>query len=364
MNTASRVLSPCCALLATPVFRLKTAAAQEHSEPQKTFEKIHLSGAQEQRWPRSETYANHGDVIRSVPIFPLGRISFIPHSGTENLHVFEPRYRKLYIDMLGWTARLRWPFFKNVKISVSLPWQQATQPTRPCLVNVWMDVDHQGKFVSSVGVLLDVTSWKRVGMFPPRYNAVHHSGSRVRILRIVNPEAVSNIDNYLMADIEVIQDKPQPREHAETLRAWRAVWASIRALIDLQTNLDVRPRLSRRVLDLGRDRTLLFPNSCWLDEEDVWKPVGVVQELCQTQVLATHKKYMEAIRRGWAAGDAVDKLQHAYDMELQRLDQVWEGIHCLLQEESVAKMLWELSQIVDAEVERLQALNASVEQAP
>lgn len=357
MATSTRLISPGFALLAVPLSRLKTAVAQEHSDPEELFEKIHLRGAQEQRC------LNDGDVIRSVPLFPLGRNCFIPHSGTEKLHVFEPRYRKLYLDMLGWSARLRWPFFKHVEISFSLPWQQASQRTRPRLVNVWMDIDEEGKFISSVGVLLDVSSWNRIGLMPPRYNAVHQSGSRVRILRILNPEAGSNTDAYLMADIEVIRDTPQATEHADILQAWRAVWISIRALVELQTKLNMKPRLSKSVLDLGRDRTVLFPNACWLDAEDVWRPLGIVQQFYNMQIFTTHKNFRQAIRMAQQAGGTGNGLKHAYDLELQRLDAIWQRIHGLLQQESLVEMLWQLSHMVDAEVQRIELSHSSTGQA-
>eukprot|EP00747_Dinoflagellata_sp_TGD_P035908 gnl/TRDRNA2_/TRDRNA2_138156_c1_seq1.p1 gnl/TRDRNA2_/TRDRNA2_138156_c1~~gnl/TRDRNA2_/TRDRNA2_138156_c1_seq1.p1 ORF type:complete len:134 (+),score=28.92 gnl/TRDRNA2_/TRDRNA2_138156_c1_seq1:1-402(+) len=123
-------------------------------------------------------------------------------------------------------------------------------------------------------------------------------------------------------------------------------------LVEAQERANEVPRLLDKVLELGRKRGVL-------SAEDVWQPLGILQDLKQRQASAAHRKHGEPLAIAAEEGRPLKALRQAYVDELERVGEVLRAVPVLLQADSGVDLLLEVSELIDAEVLHLQTMSGS-----
>mmetsp|Transcript_58155 Transcript_58155/g.173548 ORF Transcript_58155/g.173548 Transcript_58155/m.173548 type:complete len:526 (-) Transcript_58155:118-1695(-) len=129
----------------------------------------------------SESISSIADGSTILPLFPLGGIVYVPNS-EHLLNIFEPRYRQMYNDILMNGT-------KRFVVSMS-------HPTK------------EGSF-AEMGVLFQLEDLKEVSEQTGdkiKYICNHKVTGRVKIGRILNPDAWQNRDTYLKVEGAIFDD--------------------------------------------------------------------------------------------------------------------------------------------------------------
>jgi Lon protease-like protein len=127
------------------------------------------------------TAATTPEDAKLLPLFPLGGIVYTPNS-EHVLNIFEPRYREMYTDILMNGT-------KRFVVSMS-------HPTEP------------GRFAQT-GVLFELLDLKEVSEQTKdqiKYICSHKVTGRVKLHRVLNPEAWENRDTYLRVEGTLLSD--------------------------------------------------------------------------------------------------------------------------------------------------------------
>ena len=120
-------------------------------------------------------------VTETLPLFPLGGIVYTPNS-EHILNIFEPRYRQMYNDILMNGS-------KRFVVSMSHP-------------------SEEGRF-AQVGVLFSLEELKEVSEMTAdrvKYICNHRVTGRVKLHKVLNPEAWESRDTYLKVKGTIIDD--------------------------------------------------------------------------------------------------------------------------------------------------------------
>lgn len=269
-----------------------------------------------------------------MPVFVMSGVScFLPYSGIQPLHLYEPRYVRMHSDL----------------IKASAPNQRLR--SKPKIVAAYKNENDE---ISRTGVVLELMDWKQVSSdLAPRISAKFEAGPRVQISQILNRNECSGEASYLVAEVEIIDDSPSLVNYADVQAAWQNVWELIRHLVELQEKANERPCLTSAALALSQKRGVL-------SAIDVWRPVGFVQELHFRQASAVHSKYGPKIAKEHEVGALPNDLHQAYKAELGKLRNTLQIFPALLRLTSMVDVLEEASQIVHAEIRRVElSLSAS-----
>ena len=127
-----------------------------------------------------------------LPLFPLGGIVYIPNS-EHVLNIFEPRYRKMYTDILMNGT-------KRFVVSMSHP----NQP---------------GRFAAT-GVVFELLDLKEVSEQTQdqiKYICSHKVTGRVKLHRILNPEAWESRETYLRVEGTLLEDDDDDKNNKATV---------------------------------------------------------------------------------------------------------------------------------------------------
>lgn len=122
-----------------------------------------------------------GEMTETLPLFPLGGIVYTPNS-EHILNIFEPRYRQMYNDILMNGS-------KRFVVSMCHP-------------------SEEGRF-AQVGVLFSLEELKEVSEMTGdqvKYICNHRVTGRVKLHKVLNPEAWTNRDTYLKVKGTIIDD--------------------------------------------------------------------------------------------------------------------------------------------------------------
>mmetsp|Transcript_12335 Transcript_12335/g.18088 ORF Transcript_12335/g.18088 Transcript_12335/m.18088 type:complete len:465 (+) Transcript_12335:116-1510(+) len=122
-----------------------------------------------------------------LPLFPLGGIVYTPNS-EHVLNIFEPRYRKMYTDILMNGT-------KRFVVSMSHP-------------------EEQGRFAQT-GVLFELEDLKEVSGQTNdqiKYICNHRVTGRVKLHRVINPSAWESRDTYLTVEGTIFDDTGKNKE--------------------------------------------------------------------------------------------------------------------------------------------------------
>lgn len=121
------------------------------------------------------------ETAETLPLFPLGGIVYTPNS-EHVLNIFEPRYRQMYNDILMNGS-------KRFVVSMSHP-------------------NEEGRF-AQVGVLFSLEELKEVSEMTAdrvKYICNHRVTGRVKLHKVLNPEAWESRDTYLKVKGTIIDD--------------------------------------------------------------------------------------------------------------------------------------------------------------
>lgn len=130
------------------------------------------------------------DGEETLPLFPLGGIVYTPNS-EHVLNIFEPRYRQMYNDILMNGS-------KRFVVAMSHP-------------------NEEGRF-AQVGVLFSLEELKEVSEMTAdqvKYICNHRVTGRVRLSKVLNPEAWQSRDTYLKVKGTIIDDITATSEDEE-----------------------------------------------------------------------------------------------------------------------------------------------------
>jgi len=117
----------------------------------------------------------------TLPLFPLGGIVYTPNS-EHTLNIFEPRYRQMYNDILMNGS-------KRFAVSMCHP-------------------NEEGRF-AQMGVLFSLEELKEVSEMTAdrvKYICNHRVTGRVKLHKVLNPEAWENRETYLKVEGTIIDD--------------------------------------------------------------------------------------------------------------------------------------------------------------
>lgn len=121
------------------------------------------------------------ETTETLPLFPLGGIVYTPNS-EHILNIFEPRYRQMYNDILMNGS-------KRFVVSMSHP-------------------SEEGRFAQT-GVIFSLEELKEVSEMTGdqvKYICNHRVTGRVKLHKVLNPEAWENRDTYLKVRGTIIDD--------------------------------------------------------------------------------------------------------------------------------------------------------------
>ena len=134
-----------------------------------------------------------------LPLFPLGGFYALHSSPT--LKIFEPRYRQLYLDVLAKTPK------EFVVTSVS-------ESGRLAAFGVIFRLDEVTDVAEQTGDQI-------------KYLAKHTVVRRVKIQKLMNPEALGDTSSYLQAAVEPVEDDPHDEDfskmEADAIEAFKDV---------------------------------------------------------------------------------------------------------------------------------------------
>ena len=122
-----------------------------------------------------------GPLTETLPLFPLGGIVYTPNS-EHILNIFEPRYRQMYNDILMNGS-------KRFVVAMCHP-------------------SEEGRF-AQVGVLFSLEELKEVSEMTNdqvKYICNHRVTGRVKLHKVLNPEAWESRDTYLKVKGTIIDD--------------------------------------------------------------------------------------------------------------------------------------------------------------
>jgi len=210
--------------------------------------------------------ASGGKGAEVLPLFPLGGIVYTPNS-EHILNIFEPRYREMYTDILMNGS-------KKFVVSMSHP-------------------TDKGRFAQT-GVLFELEDLKEVSEQTGdriKYICSHKVTGRVKIHRILNPEAWENRDTYLRVEGTITDDsgKNAPPENdaygavmaaaEEDLAEQKALRDAFCDLVDLQHNLEEDVRFTRA----SAASLAVKPGS---GEDGLWQTIRLWQSFVEQRLMA------------------------------------------------------------------------------
>jgi Lon protease-like protein len=216
-----------------------------------------VSGAKSDTMPLTSV-KNGNDIL---PLFPLGGIVYTPNS-EHVLNIFEPRYRQMYNDILMNGS-------KRFVVSMSHPTEN-------------------GSF-AEMGVLFvleDLNEVSEVTGDQVKYICNHRVTGRVKIKRILNPEAWENRDTYLKVEGTIYDDSGRKSEGnidvddgAAAPREENALKESFADLVKIQHDSEEDVRFTRTSV-----------NSLAIDpgagESSLWHTVQLWQNYAEQRLVA------------------------------------------------------------------------------
>jgi len=189
-----------------------------------------------------------------IPLFPLGGIVYTPNS-EHILNIFEPRYRQMYTDILMNGT-------KRFAVSMSHPTES-------------------GRF-ATWGVLFELEDLKEVSEQTAdqiKYICNHKVTGRVKLHRIINPDAWESRETYLRAEGTVIDDSGPVDEGEANPEEEKKLHNAFADLVELQHELEEDVRFTRAsVISLA-----VKPGS---GEEGLWQTIKLWQSFADQRLMA------------------------------------------------------------------------------
>ena len=198
----------------------------------------------------------------TMPLFPLG-VTYLPYTTTV-LNIFEPRYRKMYNDILFNGAR------------------------RFAVVNVDAKT---GRF-AEVGVIFYLDELKEVSEQTDdrvKYIGTHSVKGRVQIKKVLNPKDGATRETYMKAEVADFEDD----DGGAGAEAEKAVEDKFIELVELQGKLGEEPRFTEAV----KSSLLLGPGSS-PDDRGLWGTIALWQQFLEQRTAVMGQKMQRDIQKG------------------------------------------------------------------
>ena len=213
--------------------------------------------------PKSKSSSSSMDIstIRKgteiLPLFPLGGIVYTPN--TEHiLNIFEPRYRQMYNDILMNGS-------KRFIVSMSHP--------NP----------NDGSF-ASVGVIFQLEDLKEVSEQTGdqiKYICNHKVTNRVKIHKILNPDAWNTRHTYLKVEATVLEEEEED-DNSSTVNESQ-IKDSFAALVNKQHELEEDVRFTK-----GSVRSLAVAPGA--NENGLWMTIRLWQNFIEQRLISTQNE--------------------------------------------------------------------------
>lgn len=220
--------------------------------------------------PKRSSTTEHRPDAEVIPLFPLGGIVYTPNS-EHILNIFEPRYRQMYSDILMNGS-------KRFAVSMSHP-------------------NENGRF-AAMGVLFELEDLKEVSEQTGdqiKFICNHKVTGRVKMHRVLNPEAWSTRETYLRVEATILDDsgKDQVEEEAEAPKEQKLLRESFSDMVEVQHQLSEDVRFTRSsVLTMG-----VKPGA---GEDGLWQTIKLWQTFVDQRLMARQNELQR---------DFQDKLQ-------------------------------------------------------
>lgn len=284
-----------------------------------------------------------------MPLFPLG-VTYLPYT-TPVLNIFEPRYRKMYNDILFSGAR------------------------RFMVCNV----DQETGRLAETGVIFYLDELKEVSEQTQdrvKYVGQHSVVGRVQLLKVLNPSVAASRETYLRAEVAelVDTDSSESREVEES-----SLKDLFNALVDVQAAIGEEPRFTEAVKG-----TIDFTAGSSTEDKGLWGTVVLWQQFLEQRASVTGQKMQREIQKEVMAylknneinsdkvnsrgemrledlpaplRNEIQSIQRRYREELEAMESDPYGLQfqALLQSPSHAERLDVFRHIIDTERKRLAA---------
>mmetsp|Transcript_12134 Transcript_12134/g.16935 ORF Transcript_12134/g.16935 Transcript_12134/m.16935 type:complete len:449 (+) Transcript_12134:138-1484(+) len=194
------------------------------------------------------------EIVR-MPLFPLS-VVYLPGS-KEVLNIFEPRYRKMYNDILHNGSK---------RFAVAL-----TNNGRITEYGVCLHIDD----------IQDVAEQTNDQI---KYRVSHTVNERIRILRIQNPEALKDTSKYLQAEVEVLLDNDEKEDISHLKEEADLTRRMFEKFVELQTRYNETVRFNQDVVkELSMDR------------DGLWRAIGLWKTYMTQMAIQKEKILQEEI---------------------------------------------------------------------
>jgi len=197
-----------------------------------------------------------------MPLFPLG-VTYLPYTKPV-LNIFEPRYRKMYNDILFSGAR------------------------RFMVCNV----DSETGRLAEVGVVFYLDDLKEVSEQTGdrvKFVGSHSVVSRVRLLKVLNPNAAATRETYLRAEVEELTDTDTEEDTTAVESSMRRIFEE---LVDTQGRLGEEPRFTDAVKG-----TLAFKRGTGVDDMGLWGTIVLWQQFLEQRASVVGNKMQREIQK-------------------------------------------------------------------
>jgi Lon protease-like protein len=191
----------------------------------------------------------------TLPLFPLGSFVYTPNS-EHRLNIFEPRYRQMYSDILMNGS-------KRFVVSMS-------HPIEP------------GQF-ASMGVLFELDKLQEVSEQTNdavKYICDHKVTRRVKIHRIINPEAWETRKTYLKTEATIL---PEDDEMDEDLANQKSLLDAFVQMVDIQHELEEDVRFTK-----SASTTLAIKPGA--GESGLWRTINLWQKFVAQRFIARQQE--------------------------------------------------------------------------
>mmetsp|Transcript_39297 Transcript_39297/g.62937 ORF Transcript_39297/g.62937 Transcript_39297/m.62937 type:complete len:506 (+) Transcript_39297:38-1555(+) len=194
------------------------------------------------------------EIVR-MPLFPLS-VVYLPGS-KEVLNIFEQRYRKMYNDILHNGSK---------RFAVAL-----TNNGRITEYGVCLHIDD----------IQDVSEQTNDQI---KYRVTHTVNERIRVLRILNPEALKDNTKYLQAEVEVLLDNDDREDLSPLHDEAQLTRKMFEKFVELQTRYNETVRFNQDVVkELSMDR------------DGLWRAIGLWKTYMTQMAIQKEKILQEQI---------------------------------------------------------------------
>jgi len=197
-----------------------------------------------------------------MPLFPLG-VTYLPHTQPV-LNIFEPRYRKMYNDILFSGAR------------------------RFMVCNVEQGTGR----LAETGAIFYLDELKEVSEQTQdrvKFVGQHSVIGRVQLKTVLNPSVAATRETYLKAEVAELVDTDAAEACTEDEAALRELFHD---LVDAQAALGEEPRFTEAVKG-----TLEFGRGIGADDKGLWGTVVLWQQFLEQRASVTGQKMQREIQK-------------------------------------------------------------------